>query len=205
VGGFFRGQLILATAVGVLTWLGFLLLGIPLALPLGFLTGVGNLIPFFGPLLAGVPAILLAVTKGGWSVLGALAVLIDVQQLDTYLLSPLVFARTTPLHPVSVILAVFIGFSLFGVWGRLLAVPAAALVKLIYTRYYCLCTWYCRTETPPDASGNRVEGKVQRSELLPADAPVARPSLPKPLTFESTSTLRVGLHEPPTQCPTNPG
>lgn len=142
VGGYIRGQLLVAAIVGLLAGLGMTVLGVPLSVALGFFTGLGNLIPFFGPLLAAVPAILLGLTKSLGHAIGAVAVLIVVNQIDGHLITPWVYSRTTKLHPVTVIIAILIGTSLLGLWGAILAVPAAALLKLLYTNYYLTSNWY---------------------------------------------------------------
>jgi len=132
VGGFVRGQLAIALAVGIMTGVALTILGIPLALVLGVLTGVFNLIPFFGPYLVAVPTVILAATVSGWHVLGALGVLVAVNLLDGNVLMPLVYSRTVSVDPVTVIVAILFGASLFGLVGALVAVPVAAFLKVVY-------------------------------------------------------------------------
>ena len=136
VGGYFRGQIIIALIIGVLTGIGFALLGLPLALLLGFLAGVFNLVPYLGVIVATVPALLLAAGMGWWQVLGVLIVVTVANQLETHIFSPLILGRTTELHPVTVIMAILIGARLFGLLGAIFAVPAAAFFKLVYEDYY---------------------------------------------------------------------
>lgn len=132
VGGFIRGQLAIALVVGVLSSVALELLGIPLALVLGVLAGMFNLIPFFGPVIVAVPTVILAATVGWGHVLGALAVLLTINLLDGNVLTPLVYARTVSLDPVTVIVAILFGAALFGLVGALLAVPIAAFLKVVY-------------------------------------------------------------------------
>ena len=142
VGGYFRGQLAIASTVGVLVGLGLYLLGVPLALSLGFLAGVFNLVPYLGVIVSTVPAMLLAATVGGWQVLGVLGVVTAANQLETHVLSPLILGRSTELHPAAVIVAILLGASLGGIWGALLAVPLAAFAKLLYEDYYQKSRFY---------------------------------------------------------------
>ena len=142
VGGYFRGQLAIASTVGVLVGLGFYLLGVPLALSLGFLAGVFNLVPYLGVIVSTVPALLLAASVGGWQVLGVLGVVTAANQLETHILSPLILGRSTELHPAAVIVAILLGASLGGIWGALLAVPLAAFAKLLYEDYYQTSRFY---------------------------------------------------------------
>ena len=142
VGGYFRGQLVIASFVGVVVGAGFYLLGIPLALSLGFLAGVFNLVPYLGVIVSTLPALLLALSGGWWQVVGVLAVVTVANQLETHILSPLVLGRSTKLHPAVVIIAIFIGASLSGIWGALIAVPLAAFAKLLYEDYYQTSRFY---------------------------------------------------------------
>ena len=136
VGGYFRGQIIIALLVGVFTGVGFTLFGVPLGLLLGFLAGIFNLVPYLGAIVSLVPALLLAAGVGWLQIVGVLVVFTLVNQLETHLLSPLILGRTTRLHPVTVILAILIGAQLFGLLGAVFAVPIAAFLKLVFEDYY---------------------------------------------------------------------
>ena len=126
---FLRGQLLLSTAVGALTALGLLLTGTPGWLVLGLLMGVMELIPYLGPLLAGAPAVLLAL-QGGWvSALWTLAVLLLVQQVESSLLSPRFLAGATRLHPLLVLVIITAGGLLAGPLGMVLSLPVAVSLR----------------------------------------------------------------------------
>ena len=142
VGDYFRGQLAIALFVGLVTGIGLALLRVPLALSLGFLAGVFNLVPYLGVLIAIAPALLLAATLGWFQVVGVLAVFTLANQLETHLLSPLILGRSTQLHPAAVIIAILLGSTLAGIWGAVLAVPVAAFLKLLYTDYYQQSRFY---------------------------------------------------------------
>lgn len=142
VGGYIRGQLIIAASVGLMTWLGLTIIGVPLAALLGILAGVFNLIPLVGPILVSIPTAVLAVTVSWEAVLGALLVLIIANQLDAHVLTPLIFSRTISVDPVTVIVAIFLGSTLLGLWGAIIAVPIAVFLKLLYDDYYRNSRWY---------------------------------------------------------------
>lgn len=130
------GRLILMLLNGVLTALGLWLLGVPLALTLGILTGLLNFIPNIGPIIAGVPAVLIALMQSPQQALYVALLYIVLQSVDGYVLTPLVQRRTIELPPVLTITAqVFLGV-LLGTLGVLLATPLAAaalvLVKMLY-------------------------------------------------------------------------
>lgn len=146
VGSYVRAQLLVASLVGFCVWLGLLVLGIPLPLAIGFLAGVGNLIPFLGPVLVSLPALLLAVGEGWGQAFGTLALFLIVNQIDTHVFSPLILSKSNHIHPVTVILAVLLGLSLWGILGALVAVPIAAMIKLLYEDYYLQSRWYQKSE-----------------------------------------------------------
>ncbi len=127
--GFLRGQLLLSAMVGLLTGLGLMLVGTPGWLVLGVLMGVMELIPYIGPLLAGIPAVLLGLT-GGWNrALWTLAVLVGVQQLEGGIFSPRMLSGATKLSPLTVLLSISAGGLLGGTLGMLLALPVVVSLR----------------------------------------------------------------------------
>lgn len=142
VGGYVRGQLLIAAVVGTAVGVGLAIIGVPLALVIGTLTAIGNLIPFVGPILAAVPTILLALTVGWVHTLLAAGLLIAVQLLDGNVLTPMVYQRVVALDKVTVLFAVLFGAVLFGVWGALLAVPVAVVFVMLYRDVYLTSHWY---------------------------------------------------------------
>jgi predicted PurR-regulated permease PerM len=137
VGGFFRGQLLVAAAVGILSSALLALIGIPFWLPIGMLIGFFNIIPFVGPFLGGAFAVVVAAVDGGVSrALLAAGAMLLVQQIDNHFISPKIMGATLKLHPVTVILALLAGGTLAGLWGMLIAVPATSVVKVLFMHYY---------------------------------------------------------------------
>ncbi len=135
VGGYLRGQLLITTMLGVFIWLGLTILGVPLATAIAFLAAVFNLVPYLGPVIGAVPAILLAFTVSPITALLVIVVFVIANQLEGNLLSPLILSRSTNLHPLTVLLAIMAGLGLFGLVGALLAVPTVAFVKVILEDY----------------------------------------------------------------------
>ena len=136
VGGYVRGQLLIAGAVGVMVGVGLAILGIPLALGLGFLSAVFNVVPYLGVIISIAPALLLASQFGLVKVLLVIVVFIIANQVEAQVLSPNILARTTDLHPITVILTILVGASLLGIFGGLLAVPLVALAKLLIRKHW---------------------------------------------------------------------
>ena len=126
---FLRGQLLLSAFVGILTAIGLLLTGTQGWLVLGLLMGVMELVPYIGPVIAGIPAVLLALQGGMGRALWALGVLVAVQQLEGGLLSPRLLSGATRLHPLLVLLAISAGGMLGGAMGMLLALPAVVSLR----------------------------------------------------------------------------
>ncbi len=129
MGFYFRGQALLSLAVGGMTALALALLGTPAWLLLGVLMGVMELIPYVGPFLAGVPAVLLSLQNGWMRALWALIAIVAVQQVEAILLSPRLLGNAARMHPMTVLLLVSAGGMAAGALGMLLVIPAAILVR----------------------------------------------------------------------------
>ncbi|MBE5803904.1 MAG: AI-2E family transporter [Clostridiales bacterium] len=126
---FLRGQLMLSLSVGTLTAVGLLAAGTPGWLVLGLLMGVMELVPYIGPVIAGIPAVLLAL-QGGWlSALWTLGILLLVQQIESGLLSPRFLSGATRLHPLLVLLTISAGGMLGGPLGMVAALPAVVSLR----------------------------------------------------------------------------
>lgn len=168
VGGFFRGQLLVAIFVGLASMLGLYAVGLPYWAVVGLVAGLFNLVPLIGPFIGAIPALFIAFTtssadaglffhpRPGWPLAVASGlVLLIVQQIDNHIISPNVVARTVKLHPITVILSLLAGGTLLGLWGMLLAVPAVASAKILL-----LHAWDTRATWPP-ASGGAPEASTE--------------------------------------------
>ena len=132
VGGFFRGQLMVAFIVGLLASTGLALIRLPFWLLIGMVAGVFNMIPLVGPYFGAVPALVIALTtREPITAVWVVAVMVGVQQVDNHFISPLVMHRAVKLHPVLVTLALLLGGTLAGFFGLLIAVPTAAVAKIV--------------------------------------------------------------------------
>lgn len=129
IGRWMQGQLILVVIIGVITYLGLLLIGVQHALLLAFLAGIAELIPLFGPIIAAIPAIIIAFTTGDVTLaLVVTAFYVIVQQFENHLIYPLVVKKVVGLSPIIIILALVAGGQLAGFLGVLLSVPVAAIL-----------------------------------------------------------------------------
>ena len=126
---YLRGQLILSLFVAAMTALALLLTRTPGALLLGLFMGVMELIPYIGPFIAGVPAVLLALQSGWTAALWTLLAICLVQQVEANLLSPRLLSGATRLHPLAVLLAIAFGGMAGGVVGMMAALPLVVCVR----------------------------------------------------------------------------
>jgi predicted PurR-regulated permease PerM len=166
LGGYFRGQLLVAVFVGVASMGGLYLIGLPYWALVGLIAGLFNLVPWIGPFIGAVPALFIAFTtpvaadgqviplRPGWPMaLGAAVVLTIVQQIDNRIITPRTVARNVRLHPLTVILSLLVGGTLLGLWGMLIAIPVVATIKILAIHY-----WDTRMTWPPKRDG---ESKVE--------------------------------------------
>jgi predicted PurR-regulated permease PerM len=133
IGGYFRGQLAVAFVVGVMASIGMLVIDLPFWLIVGMVAGLFNMIPLIGPWVGAVPGIIIALTTGGGlsQAIWVAVVMAGVQQIDNHFISPIVMQRAVKLHPAVVMLALLAGGTLGGFFGLLMAVPAAATLKIV--------------------------------------------------------------------------
>jgi len=139
--GYLRGQLLLGFAIAMVTYLSTLILGLPNPLLLGLLAGLLEFIPNIGPTLAAIPAVLFALgtdsstiasLDGGLLYAGVVTLnYVLIQQLEAVFLVPRVMGSSLGLHPFVVLLAIFVGSSLFGLLGVVLAAPSVATLRLL--------------------------------------------------------------------------
>lgn len=137
IGGYFRGQLAVALIVGVLCSVGLLVIGLRFWFLVGMIAGLFNIIPLIGPWVGGVPGVVIALTTGSTlQAVGVVVVMVVAQQIDNHFITPYVMQRAVHLHPAAVILALLAGGHLAGLFGLLLAVPAAAVARILISHVW---------------------------------------------------------------------
>jgi predicted PurR-regulated permease PerM len=136
VGGYIRGQVILATLVGLLVGIGMELFHVPYALLLGVLAFILEFIPILGTLVSGVICTLLALTQGWVIALCVLAYFIVVHVLEGDIIGPRIVGEAIGLHPIVSIAAIIAGSELFGVVGALLASPIAGMIQVFIVAFW---------------------------------------------------------------------
>jgi len=131
-----KAQLILMIAVGVITGVALSIIGVPNAIALGALTGMLEIVPFVGPVISAIPAVIFAFTISPLTALVTLIVFIAIQQIESHILTPQVMKRAFEINPVLVLIALFTGAKLGGTIGILASVPLLALVLEFSKDYY---------------------------------------------------------------------
>ena len=133
---FISSQLVDAIVVGILTSIAMKIIGVKYAALLGFTIGLFNLIPYFGAIIAVAIAGLITLITGGFAQAGImLLVVIILQQIDANIINPKIIGDSLKISPLIVILSVTIGGAYFGVIGMFLAVPIAAVMKILVNDY----------------------------------------------------------------------
>ncbi|MCB0377189.1 MAG: AI-2E family transporter [Bdellovibrionales bacterium] len=143
VGSFIRARIAEALIVGLVTWIGLLIIGFPYAILLALFAALTNLIPYLGPVLGTVPALVIILVNPnllfesmGMSFLAVGIVYLTAQLLDALIIIPVVVAKIVNLHPVTVILVIILGAQVLGVLGMIISIPVASLAKLFVTTLY---------------------------------------------------------------------
>lgn len=138
LGNYLRGILIEAGIVGGLSGFFLLLLGVDYALIIGSVAGICNLIPYLGPVSGAIPAMIVFYLKTGTikSVVYIIVLFAVVQFIDNMLVQPIIYSQSIDLHPLIVLFAVIVGGTFGGLWGLVLAVPIAGVIKVISHQVY---------------------------------------------------------------------
>ena len=135
---FVRAWILDAFCVGVMSGVGLALLGIHNAASIGFVAGMGHLIPYFGPIIGGIPAIIISLVQfGDFSMLPSIIILFaTIYTVDNGIIQPNVFSKGTDMHPLVIIILILMGSELLGIFGMLLAVPIATIIKTAAREIY---------------------------------------------------------------------
>ena len=136
IGDWLKGQLILSLIIGLMSYVGLLILGVNYALILAFIAAIGEFIPYVGPFISAVPAIFLAFTQSPAKALLVLILYIIIQQLENNLLVPKVMQKAVGLNPIISIVALLIGAKVAGLLGMILAIPVATAITVILREFW---------------------------------------------------------------------
>ena len=130
--GYLRGWILDSVIVGLLSIIGYIIIGADYPILLGTIAGLANLVPYVGPVAGAIPALAISLTQfGDFRLLIPITVMTTIIQiLDNFLIQPLSFAHTVDMHPLTVAGLLLVGNALMGVGGMLLAIPVATILKV---------------------------------------------------------------------------
>lgn len=139
IGSYLRGRFLVSAILSIATTVSLTALGLSdFALGLGAIAGFTNLIPFLGPILGAIPALVVGISQGGWTLLWILILYVIIQNLETYVLDPLLVGSSVGVHPLYQLLAVLGGAQVLGIIGALIVPPwiagGAVLLENLYLR-----------------------------------------------------------------------
>lgn len=132
ISGYIRGQVLVSVAMGIFVFMGMFLLGVEFPLVLGLVAALTEAIPVIGPIIGAVPALMLAYLASPALALKVLIFYILIHQIENNVLVPSIMKHTLDLHPVTIIVSLLFGAHISGVVGMILAVPVAAILKVLY-------------------------------------------------------------------------
>jgi predicted PurR-regulated permease PerM len=131
LGGWARGQIVLMIIVGLATYIGLVIIGVPFAVPLALLAGILEIIPNIGPTLAVIPSVIVGFSVTPLTGVAAAALGILIQQVENYALVPKVMQKSAGLSPIITLLSLVIGLKVAGVMGALLSVPVVITSQVL--------------------------------------------------------------------------
>ena len=135
ISGFIRGRIIVCFIVGTLIGIGLYFLNLKFALIIGIVSGIFNFVPYLGPIVGVILALIFALGNPWWVLLMIIVLFVLVNQIEAIFLNPNILGKELGLHPLTVILSMLICGLLLGILGVLVAVPLAAILKVLFFRY----------------------------------------------------------------------
>jgi len=133
---YLKGHLLVSVLVGLATGIVAMIIGVDFALVIGIIAGLTNLVPYFGPILGGIPAIILALAQSWQDGLYMTGAIILIQQLESNWLTPKIIGDKLGMHPLIIVFALLAGGELLGILGMLIAVPLTAALRIIISFAY---------------------------------------------------------------------
>ncbi len=135
LGAWVRGELILMSIIGLITYIGLLILRVDYALPLAIFAGLLEIVPIIGPIVSAIPAVLVALSTSWGLAVVVITLYTLIQQFENHLIVPTVMRRAVGLPPLVTILALMVGSRLAGVGGALLSVPIVVILQVLIRTY----------------------------------------------------------------------
>ncbi|EDO1139362.1 AI-2E family transporter [Listeria innocua] len=141
ISSYIRGQIIVSLCIGILLFIGYLIIGLPYALTLAIIAACTSIVPYLGPAIAITPAIIIAIVTSPWLLIKLIIVWCVVQLLEGKFISPQVMGKTLKVHPITILFVILVAGNLFGILGVIFAVPVYAVLKVVVTHVFI---WFKR-------------------------------------------------------------
>jgi predicted PurR-regulated permease PerM len=136
ISSYIRGQIIVSFVIGILLYIGYLIIGLEYAPVLAVVAAFTSVVPYLGPAIAITPAIIIAIVTSPFMLLKLVIVWTIVQLVEGKLITPQIMGRNIRVHPITIIFVILTAGNLFGVFGVILAVPGYAILKVIVTHTF---------------------------------------------------------------------
>ncbi|ADO58950.1 MULTISPECIES: AI-2E family transporter [Paenibacillus] len=136
VSSYIRGQIIVSFCIGVLLYIGYLIIGLDYSLTLAVIASFTSVVPYLGPVIAITPALIVAIVTSPIMLLKMVIVWTVVQLIEGKFISPQIMGKSLRVHPITIIFVILTAGNLFGVVGIVLAVPGYAVLKVIVTHLF---------------------------------------------------------------------
>ncbi|MEC0241492.1 AI-2E family transporter [Paenibacillus dokdonensis] len=136
ISSYIRGQVIVSFCIGVLLYLGYLIIGLKYSLVLAIVAAFTSIVPYLGPVIAITPALIVAFVTSPGMLLKMIIVWTIVQLIEGKFISPQIMGKSLNIHPITIIFVILTAGNLFGVVGIILAVPGYAVLKVIFTHLF---------------------------------------------------------------------
>lgn len=131
VGAYLKGQIIVCITIGLLTFLGFVVIGMPYAGSLSLVTGITAFVPYIGPFAAFIPALIIALLHSFGMVVKMVIIWVIVQMLNGHLIEPAVMGKHLVVHPITIVFVLLAMGNIMGIFGLIFAVPIYAILKVL--------------------------------------------------------------------------
>lgn len=131
ISSYIRGQIIVSFCIGILLYIGYLIIGLPYGLTLAIIAAFTSVVPYLGPAIAITPAIIIAIVVSPWLLLKLVVVWVLVQLLEGKFISPQIMGKSLKVHPITILFVILVAGNLFGVLGVIFAVPGYAVLRVV--------------------------------------------------------------------------
>ncbi|MFM9281369.1 AI-2E family transporter [Paenibacillus jiagnxiensis] len=150
VSSYIRGQIIVSMCIGVLLYIGYLIIGLDYSLTLALIASFTSVVPYLGPAIAITPALIVALVTSPVMLIKVIVVWTVVQLIEGKFISPQIMGKSLSVHPITIIFVILTAGNLFGIVGIVLAVPGYAVLKVIVTHLFQWIKYRSRMYEPEE-------------------------------------------------------